>query len=412
MKVGVFFNSTTPEAGGGHTFEYDLLQSLIEVSAGSPHTFVIFTTGEGTYEKIAAPNIQNISLQRNVSLRTRVRSKLNREVANLLSKFRGGNNQYKQHKSSEDAILHSGVEIMWYLTPGYITMELPFIAVVWDLQHRLQPYFPEVSSAGEWEGREQFYGMMLRRASAIISGTDVGKREIERFYQVPSERIRILPHPTPQFALSAPEIDSKKTLTKYGIPHGFLFYPAQFWPHKNHVGLILALRILRDKHGLVLPLVFVGSDKGNQPYIRKFVGETGLSQQIYFLGFVPQEDLISLYRESFALTYLTFFGPENLPPLEAFALGCPVIASNVSGAQEQLGNAALLVNPKEPEEIASAIKRLYEDAVLRDTLIHRGKERATKWNGRDYVKAVLSIIDEFNPIIRCWDRSTLEQRPD
>jgi glycosyltransferase involved in cell wall biosynthesis len=68
------------------------------------------------------------------------------------------------------------------------------------------------------------------------------------------------------------------------------------------------------------PLVFVGADKGNYQYIRELADELAISAQIYFLGFVPQEDLISLYRKAFAIAYVTFFGPENLPPLEAFAL--------------------------------------------------------------------------------------------
>jgi len=91
-----------------------------------------------------------------------------------------------------------------------------------------------------------------------------------------------------------------------------------------------------------------------------------------------------------------------LPPLEAFALGCPVIASNVPGAQEQLGDAALLVDLRDEEEIAEAIKLLYEDSALRQKLINRGLERAAKWNGEDWVKNVFTVLDEFQTIRRCW----------
>ena len=114
--------------------------------------------------------------------------------------------------------------------------------------------------------------------------------------------------------------------------------------------------------------------------------------------------MVGLYRNAFALTYLTFFGPENLPPLEAFALGCPVIASDVAGAQEQLGECALLVDPKSPEEIASAIKSLRDDPDLRKTLVDCGFSRASRFTGRDYVRGVFRILDEFEPIRRCWGR--------
>jgi glycosyltransferase involved in cell wall biosynthesis len=99
---------------------------------------------------------------------------------------------------------------------------------------------------------------------------------------------------------------------------------------------------------------------------------------------------------------MTFFGPDNLPPLEAMALGCPVIASNVSGAKEQLGDAALLVDPKKPEEIAEAIKSLSEDSALRQDLIKRGLIRAYRWTAQDYVKEIFSVIDNFEAIRRCW----------
>ena len=97
------------------------------------------------------------------------------------------------------------------------------------------------------------------------------------------------------------------------------------------------------------------------------------------------------------------FGPDNLPPLEAMALGCPVIASNVSGAKEQLGAAALLADPKQPEEIAFAINSLVEDATLRQNIIASGLKRANQWTTKDYIKEIFSTIDDFEAIRRCWD---------
>ena len=60
---------------------------------------------------------------------------------------------------------------------------------------------------------------------------------------------------------------------------------------------------------------------------------------------MKRPELIALYRHALALTFVSYFGPDNLPPLEAFALGCPVITSAIEGVDEQLGNAALYVNP-------------------------------------------------------------------
>jgi glycosyltransferase involved in cell wall biosynthesis len=181
----------------------------------------------------------------------------------------------------------------------------------------------------------------------------------------------------------------------------YLFYPAQFWPHKNHVNLLHALRLLRDR-GLDLSLALTGSDKGNLPFIRDTAARLGLTPHVRWLGFVTNDQLISLYRHAAALTYVTFFGPENLPPLEAFAAGCPVVASDVAGAREQLADAALLVDPRRPEEIAAAVERLRADPTLRAALIERGFERARRSTPAGFVAAVIAWLDDFEGVRRNW----------
>ncbi|MCB0104079.1 MAG: glycosyltransferase family 4 protein [Anaerolineales bacterium] len=295
------------------------------------------------------------------------------------------------------------IHLLWFVGPTFEEVpDVSYIATVWDLQHRLQPFFPEVSSGGEWDFREEFFAKYLRRASFVITGSNTGKSEIEQFYQIPSERIKTLPHPTPGFALNASVSDAVDIFEKFSIPHDYLFYPAQFWAHKNHVNLLLALSALKNRNGLIVPVVFVGSDQGNLAHIRETIEQLGLSEQVKILGFVSHDELIALYRNAFALGYVTFFGPDNLPPLEAFALGCPVIASDVSGAREQLDDAALFVNPTNPEEIADAILSLYNDPKLRDDLIERGGVIALRWTNRDFVRGVFEIVDEFENIRRCW----------
>jgi glycosyltransferase involved in cell wall biosynthesis len=98
---------------------------------------------------------------------------------------------------------------------------------------------------------------------------------------------------------------------------------------------------------------------------------------------------------------VTFFGPGSIPPLEAFALGCPVIASNVSGAHEQLGDCAILVDPRSPDEIANAIKSLWDNPEFRQELISRGYGRKV-WTGLEFVRSVFEILDEFENVRNTW----------
>jgi glycosyltransferase involved in cell wall biosynthesis len=420
MNVGVYLFDVAPDVGGGYSFQLDILQALVDVAAESRHTFTVFCMRPENIRLAVmsdrirvVPIIQESADNSNSGpseTPTSFSAALLRRAANSIS-YRLSLPQKPSRITSkfQQKIDEAGVEFMWFVSgsgrPEHaISLDTPYLATVWDLQHRLQPWFPEVSQNGVWDLREEFFSQFLRRASVIIAGTNAGREEIERFYQVTSDRIKILPHPTPKFALDAAPSDGTQTLSKYSIPDGYLFYPAQFWAHKNHSTLLLAVRKLRDQYDLSFPVVFVGSDKGNQEYIRRLVEEFDLASQVYFLGFVPQEDLAPLYRNAFALIYLTFFGPENLPPLEAFALGCPIVASDVSGAREQLGGAAVLVEPRDPHQVALAIKSLHDDPERREKLVRHGLERASRWTGRDFVKGVFSILDDFELVRHCWSK--------
>jgi len=394
MKVGVFLEDFSPDVGGGYTIQEDIFRALLDLIDETSHSFVLFCRRPESFRSfLTTPRLEAVGFPGNLGQRVfaRAQSGLNSLIENR-----------KRQTRLEQLCKESGVEFMWFVGAEAVQIDLPYMAIVWDLQHRLQPWFPEVSSGGTWRQRESFYGEYLRRATFIIAGTDAGRMEIERFYQVTSNRIKILPHPTPAFTLNAKPSDVDSVLKKYGLSRNYLFYPAQFWSHKNHVNLLLAAAALKRDHQIDLPVVFVGSNKGNEEYVRTFVSQLQPAIQAAFLGFVPLEDLVALYRAAFALSYVTFFGPENLPTLEAFALGCPVVASDVSGAREQLGDAALFVDPRNPIEIAGAIKKLYDDDNLRRSLIDKGRARAERWTAKDFVRGVFSAFDEFEPVRRCW----------
>jgi glycosyltransferase involved in cell wall biosynthesis len=408
MKIGVLLDTRAlPTIGGGYTFEQQIFQALLDLATTSHHEFVVFTLGAKIPPKLAQETkIQFVALgEQQKKLRviltglrqvfaSRVKRRTLQRSRSLLTQFRYAINQ----KILE---IH-GIDFVWSLTPLNIALDTPYIITIWDLEHRTQPFFPEMSQGDEWDQRE-YLAPAFRRATYVFTGTKIGKMQIERLYQNLPDRIKVLPLPTPQYALEAPVSPSSTILSKYGLSqNGYLFYPAQFWPHKNHANLLYAAKLLKEQDDLNFPIVFVGSDKNNRGYIQELAQQLDLIDQVHFLGFVPQEELVTLYQGAFALTFMSFAGPDNIPPLEAFALGCPVIASNVSGAQEQLGEAALIVNGIDAQQIASAIKSLSETPELREQLVQKGYQRAAQWTSYDYVREVLKIMDEFEPIRRCW----------
>jgi glycosyltransferase involved in cell wall biosynthesis len=412
VKVALFISDQqVPSIGGGYTFQSQLVDALLRLNSESKHTFIFYRSGKRVLDSDLLYSV-NLSRYSEKSNQEWVKSQLITAkkyvshqlkfldityIYNIIVYLIGKCREVKILKSLRE----NQVDLTFSFVPNSPTVNYPYIVTVWDLQHRLQSYFPEVSAFGEWENRENIYIKILNRAAIIVTGTAIGKAEIERFYQIPAERIKVIPLFTPQLTLNSCG-ENEAVSSKYGIPDRYLFYPAQFWPHKNHIGLLLAIKCLKEKYNLEFSLVLVGADQGNEAYVREMVVQLDLSNQVYFLGFVPQSDMPQLYQNAFALTFLSFFGPDNLPPLEAMALGCPVIAANVSGASEQLQAAALLVDPKQPEEIALAVKSLLEDAALRQNLIEAGSLRAKQWKADDYIREIFSVLDDFEAIRRCW----------
>jgi glycosyltransferase involved in cell wall biosynthesis len=395
MRVGVFLEDFSPEVGGGFTIQDDIFRTLLSLIDETTHSFVLFCRKPEALRSYLVPRLEAVEFPG--SLAKRSVAVAQRHLDSFRSKR---TKQTRLEQLCEEA----RVDFMWFVGAEAVQLDLPYMAIVWDLQHRRQPWFPEVSSHGTWKLREKFYGQYLRRATYIIAGTKVGQSEIERYYQVDPARIKLLPHPTPGFTLT-PRSNDQNALQKYQLEPGYLLYPAQFWSHKNHVNLLLAVDQLRRNDNIDLNVVFVGSDRGNREYIKKFAAAKTPQVKVSFLGFVPVEDLVALYKNALALTYVTFFGPENLPPLEAFALGCPVIASEVAGAREQLEDAALFVNPSDPNSIAGAIGSIVADEGLRKNLIEKGHQRAQKWTATDFVREVFQALDDFEPFRRCWPNS-------
>ena len=395
MRVGILAPVASEVIGGGYTFEHEIFERVLECAATSNHELVIFEGLQGCRVEIKSPDFRRVLLERPPPTALR-------RVTRMLRLAREKRvHCLWENKWIGDILKREKIEFFLNTSFQTITLDLPFLAMVWDLQHRLQPFFPEVSLRGLWQSRENFYTLVLKRAAFVITGTQAGKKEIQMFYGIPDERIRILPHPTPRFALETGTSDLEE-LEGYKLPRDYVFYPAQFWSHKNHAGLLHAILHLKQADNLRLPVVFTGSDQGNGSYVRQLVKSLQMEDQVFFLGHVSRQTLRALYQNAFVLCYPSFFGPENLPPLEAFALGCPVIAADVPGASEQLGDAAILVDPANELQIAEAIKSVFNDKAKRESLIHLGKERARRFTGSDFAKGLFALLDEFQPIRRCW----------
>jgi len=384
VNVAVVLPELDPHSGGGFTFQRTLYDALRAMEGQTTHRFVYYA-GDAR-EDARGPLIRLPRGARDHAARRLLQ--LGRDLQDQVLGVR----PLDRRGAFERSLDEREIELVWFATPYARDCDQPYIFTIWDLEYLNQPWFPEVGRRGEWQQRHSHYSRYVPRATRVIVPNDAGREQVMRAFGIGAERVLAFPHPTPELSSAHSDIVARENL-----PSPYLFYPAQYWAHKNHHALLRALQLLpRD-----LGLVCVGSDKGGRARVAAEVRELGLEDRVRLVGFVEESDLVALYRGAHALVYPSFFGPENLPPLEAFALGCPVVAADVAGAREQLGDAALLAPPTRPDLIAAAIARL-DDPELRERLVRAGTERAGTATGGRYVAGVLAFLDEFEPVRRCW----------
>ena len=267
---------------------------------------------------------------------------------------------------------------------------VPALGTIHDLMHIYEPQFPEVGSPAEVREREFHFIETCKWAEAVAVDSEVGKQQLMKAYDISADRVFVLPYIAPRYIYDA--ADSARQELPYDLPKKYFFYPATFWLHKNHAGLFAAVAKLRDRYP-DLALVLAGAKQNGYTEAFKRVEELGISGNVVFLGYVPDSHMFELYRRARALIMPSFFGPTNIPQLEAFVAGCPVAAAGIYGVPEQVGDAALLFDPKSTDEIATCMERLWTDDALCSDLAERGKKRAREWGPVQFSARLREIVD-------------------
>lgn len=416
MRVGIV-PSLNPSAGGVYQYTLTILEALAALSQqGQEEEYILFTRAE--YEPLVA-NLNGVHWSQ-VSLQPPT---FKEQVLDVLRIWVGEGwlrqawRSMRQRTTRPDPerirrrpefaqwFKRHGVEWVLYTAPTALSFEagLPYVMPVHDLQHRLQPEFPEVSANGGWERREYLFRNGTRYATLILADSEVGKEDILEFYGpygVTPDRVKVLPFlPANYLSVDVPESGRVRVRQAYRLPERYLFYPAQFWPHKNHARIVQALGLLKEEGGDEIHVVFCGSYTGE---IREqtfqeamtLAHRLGVTHQVHYLGYVPDKDMSGLYAEAVSLVMPTFFGPTNIPILEAWAFGCPVLTSDIRGVREQVGDAGLLVDHRSVEAIAEGIYRLWTSEALRRELIERGRQRLARYTPEDFRRRLADIIQE------------------
>ncbi len=376
MKIGIYCNNYKPEDGGANTLLGTVLKEIKE-REDLPDEYLFFYCGsrKEPYEKVI-DGYHYYNLNHNHLVPLEFASKVTRILGIELT------------KRFDRIVKREGIDMVWFLSHFYAYTELPNLFTVWDLGH-ITTSFPEVNKWYIKRGREYMYRNMIRRATYVITGNNTGKKEIQKGYNCPEEKIHIAEFPVSSFCFG------KSQKPDFVTDELFFFYPAQFWPHKNHVCVVKALEILKKQYHLTPKVYFTGSDKGHRAYITELIQQAGLENQIEITGFVPDEALKYLYENAYAMIFASMMGPNNLPPIEALFLGCPVIISGIEGHREQLGDNAAFFDGDDPASLAKVLKDFLESSELRNRYAEKADQMRPVLEAYRYMDSFVPLIEKL-----------------
>ncbi len=233
------------------------------------------------------------------------------------------------------------------------------------------------------------------RADRILTVSETSKNDILRRFKVPAQKIAVIYNAIDERLNVRPsEEQVTRVRERYQLDDPFVLYVGNIKPHKNLERLIDAFDRLRRSGFDRVRLLIIGDEISKYPALRRSVHQHKLHKHVRFFGFVPIETLAVLYRLASVFVFPSLYEGFGLPPIEAMACGTPVVTSNVSSLPEVVGDAALLVDPYDPESIADGMRQLLTNAELRATLCARGLAQACKYSWQQSIEQVHEIYGE------------------
>jgi glycosyltransferase involved in cell wall biosynthesis len=383
MRIGIYFRSRTPGDGGSFTYITAIINELNSTDCFVGHELCFITDSPPVWLKNESSNTVLITNTRVASIKTRIFEKL-RSVG---FKF----NFMEEYRPLPSGFLKKNkIEFVWSLEPGSGEFETPYATTIWDLEHRKNPHAVEFSEGKFVRNRESAISKTLQEANIVFVGSIPGVKEVHNYYPSISASVKLLPFPI-----------NKQESSQCVRAKNTVFYPAQFWSHKNHAVILDALAETKNSGNEPFKIIFTGADKGSLEILRSSVEELGLTEYVFFEGLVSLELLHHFYRTSTVMVYPSLFGPDNLPPLEALSFNCPTFVADIPGAREIYFDHVTYFDPHSPQALAELLKNHFNSLTsmnlkMDDALANFLENRSPK----NVVKlAELSILAEILPVL-------------
>ena len=423
MKIGVVPNLNRA-VGGSYQYAVTMVRALAELDLPGDEIVLFLYAGESLPEDLAGVRFPSEELRTvtglTASLWGPIARRLSPGTRTRLRRLAGGRAPATGTVADDSAAGGAGgarwplldplwkrwfddrgVELLIFTNENDLAFltGVPYIVAIHDLQHRLHPEFAEVSDDGEGDRREYSVGNCVREAALVLVDSEVGKDDMLTYYGgegVSEADIGVLPFlPADYMGIDVSDQERRRVHAVWDLPERYFFYPSQFAPSKNHLRLIEALALLRSRAGEV-SLILGGSHSGalrEETFagVWEAADRLGVTDLVRYLGYIPDEDMPALYAESLGLAMPTFFGSTNIPILEAWAVGAPVLTSDIRGVADQAGDAAVLVDPESVDSIAAGLAVLLDPEKARE-LAQKGRARLASYTRDEYLRRLSGFL--------------------
>lgn len=260
--------------------------------------------------------------------------------------------------------------------------------------------FSSIHVKGKYDRARMFYitrvlPMLVKRLSHVLTVSESSKRDIVEYAGVAPERVTVTPlgADTSRYCVGDAPADLQRMQSRYGFPGPYLLYIARLeHPGKNHVRLIQAFEVAKQREKIPHVLILAGSDWDRADEIHAAAAKSTCADDIIFTGFLAEADLPMMYRGADAFIFPSLYEGFGLPVLEAMCCGVPVACANVSSIPEVTGDAGLLFDPYDIDAMAGAIASLATDATLRVDLSARGIARGKLFSWRATAERTLEVL--------------------
>lgn len=268
-------------------------------------------------------------------------------------------------------------------------LPMPYVVSIFDTVYS---YYPESLSAVKRAVYEITMRLSIRNASLVITHSESAKADIVRFFGASESKMRVIPLGVEERFRPLETQETAEFKRRHDLPESFVLYVGNHKPHKNLSSLVDALARIRADVPHSLVLLDDGGDDCRRT--RAQVEQADMSDRVVFLRGLPDSELPLLYSWADVFVFPSLYEGFGLPPLEAMACGTPVITSNASSLPEVVGDAGIMVAPRNVEGLADAIRRALTDSDLRQEMTIKGLEQAKKFSWKETARQTLNIYQE------------------